>query len=35
MFNKLVKQGILEDIKVSIKLLDSKAKLKISNNNIY
>ena len=35
MFNKLVEQGILEDIKVSIKLLDSKAKLKISNNNIY
>ncbi len=29
MFNKLVEQGISEDIIVSIKLLDSKVKLKI------
>ena len=34
MFNKLLEQGISEDIIGSIKLLYSKAKLKISNNNI-
>ncbi len=34
MFNKLVEQGISEDILGSIKLLDSKVKFKISNNNI-
>ena len=34
MFNKLVEQGISEDIIGSIKLLYSKVKLKISNNNI-
>ena len=34
LFNKLVEQGISEDIIRSIKLLYSKAKLKISNNNI-
>ncbi len=34
MFNKLAEQGISEDIIRSIKLLYSKVKLKISNNNI-
>ena len=34
LFNKLVEQGISEDIKRSIKLLYSKVKLKIYNNNI-
>ncbi len=34
LFNKLVEQGISEDIIGSIKLLYSKAKLKISNNNV-
>ena len=34
LFNKLIEQGISEDIIGSIKLLYSKAKLKISNDNI-
>ena len=34
MVNKLLEQGISEDIIGSIKLLYSKVKLKISNNNI-
>ena len=34
LFNKLVEQGISEDIIGSIKLLNSKVKLKIYNNNI-
>ena len=33
LFNKLIEQGISEDIIGSIKLLYSKAKLKISNDN--
>ena len=35
MFNKLVVQGISKDTIGNIKLLYSKEKLKISNNNIY
>ena len=34
LFNKLIEQGISEDIIGSIKLLYSKAKLKISNDNL-